>query len=175
MATYPNTALADGQVDPPFGGQKANAFGAPMRTFIDAQNREAQKQIVNSLWSGRPVQNLVIADGGLAGDAIVFDTTGNNLDGSPVYRPLKNVTYDPDVYPIVGILLVPVSAAAKGTVCTGGGHLVQSVSGVAVGLNGPATIDTTTGRLRRRATGETTNGFIDLSGNCFLLSLGVLP
>lgn len=175
MATYPNTALVDGEVDPPFGGQPGNRFGVPQNTFKDAQIRELERQMVEQVWTGRPVQNLVIVGGGLAGDAICFDVTGNSTGGEPVFCLLADIIYDPDVYPIVGVLVSPVSNLESGVVCLGGGYLAQSVTGLATGAGGPLTIDTTTGRLRLRAVGETTNGFLDLNGNSYLLALGVLP
>lgn len=175
LPAYPNTRLAVGVVDPPFGGIPAGRFGELQQTHQDARSNEAARQLVATLWSGSPIQYRSIADGGLAGDVIVFDSTGNNIDGSPVYRPLKNVTYDPDVYGIAGILLAPVSADQKGPITVGGGHLLQAVTGLSVGANGPATIDMTTGRVRLRAIGEPTFGWIDLNGNCFLLPLGVAP
>jgi hypothetical protein len=172
---YPNTSFSQGIVDDPFGGQPANAFGTPMRAFIDAQIQELQKQVQDAWWSGRPVQHLAIQLGGIAGDTIVFDSAQALIDGGPAYRTLASNGYTQDETPIVGWLVEPVSAAATGRVMLGGGVLPASITGLSGTSKGPITVDFTTGRLRALVAGETTYGYCDGNGNVYMLYPGFIP
>jgi hypothetical protein len=172
--SFPGTGFVSGQVDDPFGGQPANRFGAPMREFMDAQIRELQTQAQDQWWSLRALQYLPIVSSGVAGDAIVFDASAAAVDGGPTFRTIASTTYTTDVTIIVGILLEPVSANNSARVCTGG-IISASVSGLSGSSKGEITIDTTTGRLRAKATGEQTRGYCDGNGNCYLLPTGMLP
>jgi len=168
---YPNTGFISGDVDDPFGGQPANRFGVPQHSFQDAQITELQRQAQDQWWSLRPVQYLPITSGGIAGDVIAFDSSATAVDGGPVFSAISSLSYDADVTPIVAILLEPVSANETGRVCPGGGVVDSSVTGLSGADIGPITIDTTTGRLRVKAVGETTYGYCDGNGNCYIKTL----
>ena len=173
MADYPNTKFIDGVLDDPFGGQPANRLGVPQHTFQDAQARELQRQAQDQWWVGRDVQYLPIATGGIAGDAVVFDTTALILGGAPAYKRLADITYDADTTPIIGVMVEPCSAGAKARVHRGGGYLAPSISGLSGTAAGKITIDTTSGRLRAATGGDTVRGYCDGNGNCHLLALAL--
>lgn len=175
MADYPNTKFTDGVVDDAFGGIPANRYGAPQRSFQDAQVRELQTQARDMWWSGRPVQRLPMASAGVAGDVVVFDTNGAAIGGGPTYRTIANGGYTQDQTPLVGVLVEPASLGKVARVCTGGGYLPSNITGLSGTSKGEITIDTTTGRLRAKAIGEPTNGYCDANGNVYLLPLAFTP
>lgn len=172
---YPDTSFTVGEVDAEFGGQPANRYGVPQHAFRDAQIRELQRQAQDQWWQWRPVQYLPMATSGIAGDVVVFDSTGALISGLPTWRALSQGGYTQDVTPIVGVLLEPVSAGFVARVCPGGGVIAPNITGLSSANAGEITVDTTTGRLRSKGVGEPTNGYCDVNGNCYLLPTGFTP
>lgn len=159
---FPDTLLRQGQLDDPFGGQLANAGGSLVRAFIDAQIREAHRQILDDQWSPFRFVRAKAFDDGVAGDCFVEDLNG--VDGSYTLRRVNAVTYDADTTPFFGLLLEPVSAGNVAKFALIGIGIEPNVTGLLAGATGDLTFDTTTARLRLQLPGEPVVGTLNVAG-----------
>ena len=165
MRTYPDTNLQDGVVDPPFGGERADAFGGEAWTYNDAVNQQASKQLVDDQWRPYRFVRGKVATGCVAGDAIFEVLAGTQPDYTLSTLPLLPAPgYDPDATPYFGVALEPVSAGKVARIAIVGAGISPTVTGLAAGTSGYITFDLSTGRLRIAIAGEPVVGTVNVQG-----------
>lgn len=172
MATYPNTTLEDDALDPLYGGEPGNKFGA--RAWQWACNVLRFLSRAHLLHNRNPfrcvvVQVLTACD---VGDVVVHDLRGTGASLS-MYAARKATTGDDALYTSGELLYLGVcveaAAAGRKAVVAVNGVVPYNVAGFGVQTAGtPVSVNLTSGKLKVAAAGEPVLGLLDTRGNVHL-------
>lgn len=165
---YPDTSLASGALDPAFGGQTANAFGAQMRAFIDAQIRELERQVIADQWQPYRFVRVRVHDAVIAGDCLFFDLAGAEADYTVSPIGALSGAYSATVHIFAGIAMESGAVGSTTRMIIAGCGIPPAISGLASGTSGPLTYDTATGRLKIGANPNPLVGYVNDKGYCSL-------
>ena len=163
--TFPDTKLAEGQVDPLRGGASSRELNGDVWDFLWNVILEIQTQIVAHFWVSYHVVRVTAGDAWSAGDVLVEDLSGTESTYTIV--PIAGVTYDPLTTPRFAIAAEGAAASDTGVkVITSGPGIPPAIHGLAAGAAGFVRMNTTSGRLERAdgTPGEIVVGTINTKG-----------
>lgn len=167
--TYPDTTLEDDALDPLYGGQPGNKFGA--RAWQWANNVLRFLSRAHLLHNRQPfrcivVQVLTACD---PGDVLVHDLRGTGAALSS-YAARKAQAGDDGLYAsgellYLGVCVEGAAAGAK-AVCAIKGIVPFNIAGFGVQTAGtPVSANLASGKLKVAAGGDTVLGLLDTRGN----------
>lgn len=171
--SYPATQLVNDVVDAPFGGQPANRFGTPARSFIDAVLRFLSQAYITYLRQPYMTFVVTLSSNSNVGDVAVLDE-GQFVAASGYYARRAGTGGISLPAQIIGVFLDSGSVGAKARVAFCG-IIPPSVTGLGVqSANAHLTCDASSGRLRVASAGEPIIAYADIQGNALLLAPGRL-
>jgi hypothetical protein len=167
---YPRTRLEEDELDAPFGGHPANAWGVPARTFIDNALRFLERAFLE--YERVPFRTIAVVTpvACVAGDvAYLFGAA--QVDGSATIGPKTSA---PTPVSIVGVITQSASIGKRVRVIVAG-VIPRAVLGLPAGPVRDLGIDAATGRVREALVGDVLVGKIDSAGNALFTGYGLAP
>lgn len=162
---FPDTKLAQGQVNELRGGAPRRYLKGDLWDFLWNVIREIETQIVLHFWSPYTVGRVTAGNSWTAGDVLVEDLSGTS--STYTITKIGDVTYNADTTPRIAIALESASSAATGVkVIFDGPGIPPAVHGLGAGAAGYVRMNTTTSRLERAdgTPGEKIIGTINTKG-----------